>query len=239
MRKIDKYKYKNNVFAACGVCFIFVSTVMTVSPNAAAVDGFEYYDSFSKSLKRKIIEVPSVILNRPVPGPVTEDMGLVFDDSAMKMSVSADNGRELIKLENAEEHEQELKSVLTSVKQQMHRANNPYWYMEEPVVYPGSGHLTRTRGVFKGPSGRETYYNLEMREVVARMRRMGFSEKEYPYWVRSDGVKMLGRYVMVAANLKIRPRGSTLMCSLGEAIVCDTGGFVKHYPKGLDIAVDW
>ena len=71
------------------------------------------------------------------------------------------------------------------------------------------------------------------------MRRLGYSEAEYPYWVRSDGCKMLGPYIMVAANLKIRPRGTILECSLGQAIVCDTGGFVKNFPKGLDIAVDW
>lgn len=100
-------------------------------------------------------------------------------------------------------------------------------------------HLTRTRGVFKGPSGRETYYNLKMNEVVATMRRKGYSKSKYPYWVRDDGVKMLGNYVIVAANLKIRPKGTILESSLGTAIVCDTGGFVKHYPKGLDIAVNW
>ena len=113
-------------------------------------------------------------------------------------------------------------------------------FTEETLVNgPRKKHLTRTGGVFDGPSGRETYYNLPMKLVVKYMRRLGYSEEEYPYWIREDGCKMLGPYIMVAANLKIRPKGTILETSLGTAIVCDTGGFVKKYPKGIDIAVDW
>lgn len=87
-----------------------------------------------------------------------------------------------------------------------------------------------------GPSGKETYYNLDMSGVVRIMRSIGNND---PYWVRSDGVKMLGNYVMVAANFSIRPRGSYIQTSLGMGIVCDTGGFAAHNPTQLDIAVDW
>ena len=59
--------------------------------------------------------------------------------------------------------------------------------------------LSKSKGVVNGPSGRETYYNLNMTSVINSMRRAGYSEAEYPYWVREDGVKMLGNYVMVAA----------------------------------------
>ena len=107
------------------------------------------------------------------------------------------------------------------------------------VKGPSKKHITKRSGVYKGPSGRETYYNLKMDLVVKYMRHLGYKEKDYPYWVRSDGAKMLGNYVMVAANLKIRPKGTILETSLGTAIVCDTGGFVKKYPKGIDIAVNW
>ena len=99
--------------------------------------------------------------------------------------------------------------------------------------------LTRSAGRINGPSGEETYYNLKMDGVVRIMRDMGFSEEEYPYHVREDGVKMLGDYVMVAANLNLRPRGSFVDSSLGKAIVCDTGGFAEANPTQLDIAVDW
>ena len=99
--------------------------------------------------------------------------------------------------------------------------------------------LTKSRGVVQGPSGRETYYNMKMSNVVSLMRSKGYSAKEYPYWVRKDGCKMLGKYIIVAANLKTRPKGTILDTSLGKGIVCDTGGFVRRHPKGLDIATAW
>jgi hypothetical protein len=75
--------------------------------------------------------------------------------------------------------------------------------------------------------------------VIKYMRDLGYSEEEYPYWVREDGCKMLGNYIMVAANFSIRPKGTILETSLGTAIVCDTGSFVSDYPEGIDVAVDW
>ena len=99
--------------------------------------------------------------------------------------------------------------------------------------------LNPSNGSIIGPSGKETYYNLDMSGVVRIMRNMGYSAEEYPYWVRSDGAKMLGSYVMVAANLNLRPRGSIVLCSLGEAIVADTGGFAEGNPTQLDIATAW
>lgn len=104
--------------------------------------------------------------------------------------------------------------------------------------YSGSK-LTRSRGSIQGPSGKETYYNLNMTGVVSIMRRMGFSESEYPYNVRADGVKCLGPYVMVAAHLGKRPRGSKVQTSLGTGIVCDTGGFAASNPTQIDVATVW
>ena len=96
--------------------------------------------------------------------------------------------------------------------------------------------LSKGRGVNYGPSGKETYYNLNMSTVVSIMRSMGYTGE---YWVREDGCKMLGEYIMVAANLNLRPRGSIVETSLGDAIVCDTGGFAKRNPTQIDIAVTW
>lgn len=101
------------------------------------------------------------------------------------------------------------------------------------------GKLSRSRGSIQGPSGKETYYNLNMSGVVAIMRRMGFSEAEYPYNVRADGVKCLGPYVMVAAHLGKRPRGSKVQTSLGTGLVCDTGGFASSNPTQIDVATAW
>ena len=101
------------------------------------------------------------------------------------------------------------------------------------------GKLSKSRGTIQGPSGKETYYNLNMSGVVSIMRRQGFSEAEYPYSIRSDGVKCLGPYVMVAAHLGKRPRGSKVQTSLGTGLVCDTGGFAANNPTQIDIATAW
>lgn len=93
--------------------------------------------------------------------------------------------------------------------------------------------LTRAGGVNQGPTGKETYYNLNMSGVVSIMRNMGNTDE---YWVRDDGVKMLGDYVMVAADLEEHPRGSVVESSLGQAIVVDTGCLEKDQ---LDVAVAW
>lgn len=96
--------------------------------------------------------------------------------------------------------------------------------------------LTPSAGINYGPSGKETYYNLDMSGVVSIMRGMGNNDN---YWVRGDGAKMLGDYVMVAANLNVHPRGSLVETSLGTGIVCDTGSFAYGNATQLDIATSW
>lgn len=109
---------------------------------------------------------------------------------------------------------------------------------EEPFYWDGEV-LNAFNGVANGPSGLETYYNLPMGGVIEIMRGLGYDEASYPYWVRDDGVKMLGDYVMCAASLDIRPYGTVLPSSLGMAIVCDTGAFAQSNQYQLDIAVSW
>lgn len=96
--------------------------------------------------------------------------------------------------------------------------------------------LNRSNGIVVGPIGKESYYNLRMNRVVQIMKDKGY---DYEYWIRSDGVKMFGPYVMVAADLSIYPKGSLVECSLGTGIVCDTGDFVYSTDRALDIAVSW
>lgn len=100
-------------------------------------------------------------------------------------------------------------------------------------------HLTKSGGVFYGPSGKEKYYNLSMSGVVKIMRDLGYSEADYPFWVRSDGAKMLGNYVMVAANLSEHPRGSIVKTSLGMGLVCDKCEGAYYGDTNLDLAVNW
>ena len=112
--------------------------------------------------------------------------------------------------------------------------------------------LTASKGVNQGPSGKETYYNLDMSGIVRGLQRGGWIYQQCVdtdlidsildsdgYWVRDDGCKMFGDYIMVAANLSVHPRGSLVPTSLGTGIVVDTGGFAKSNPNQLDIATNW
>jgi hypothetical protein len=113
----------------------------------------------------------------------------------------------------------------------------PEWRPDAPV--PERPHLTKSGGVFQGPSGKETYYNLPMGRCIEIMRDMDYSVEDYPFWIREDGAKMLGEYVMCAANLNLRPKGTIIETSLGMAIVVDTGSFATSNETQLDMAVNW
>lgn len=103
-------------------------------------------------------------------------------------------------------------------------------FIEEPI-------LTKELGLIEGPSGNETWYNLNMDGVLQIMYEGGYTE--YEYWIREDGVKMFGQYIMCAADLELHPRGTIVETSLGMAMVCDTGTFVSEDPYRIDIAVTW
>lgn len=79
----------------------------------------------------------------------------------------------------------------------------------------------------------ETYYNLDMSGVVDWMHDLGY---QGDYWVRDDGVKMFGDYVMVAAEYDQYPKGSVVETSLGTGLVCDTGEGGYDW---FDIATAW
>lgn len=99
--------------------------------------------------------------------------------------------------------------------------------------------LSPSMGSQEGPSGKETYYNLNMTGVINVMRSLGFDEANYPYYIRNDGAKMLGPHIMVAANLNIRPKGTLVTTSMGIGIVADTGSFAAWNPNQIDIATNW
>ena len=127
----------------------------------------------------------------------------------------------------------EAESKQVSLQTELDNLNNTYNL--PPVTWTGSK-LTKSKGVNYGPIGKETYYNLNMSGVVRVMRNMGFDEVNYPYWIREDGCKMLGPYIMVAANFSHFPRGSVVECSRGIALVCDTGHLGWNH---LDLATNW
>lgn len=101
---------------------------------------------------------------------------------------------------------------------------------------PTGGCLTPSGGVHNGPSGLETYYNLPMDGVIQQARNFGI---EGEYWVRDDGVKMYGDYVILACNRDVHPMGTLVETSLGTGISLDTGGFAEGNPTQCDVAVSW
>lgn len=111
-------------------------------------------------------------------------------------------------------------------------------YEQPAVVYSSANTdgLTQSAGVNYYGDQKETYYNLNMSRVVSRAQDSGI---QGDYWVRDDGVKMYGDYVIIAANQDVHPYGSTVDTSLGEGIVLDTGGFAAGNPTQVDIATDW
>ena len=138
------------------------------------------------------------------------------------------------KLDNGLNEDGSYRFVHCTVEEDIENSEE-YKAVQGAFAYDGPV-LSRSRGAISGPSGKETYYNLNMSGCINIMSRRGFNE---PYWVRSDGVKMYGYYVMCAAGLSIRPKGSIVESSNGLAIVVDTGGFASRNPSQLDIAVTW
>ena len=97
-----------------------------------------------------------------------------------------------------------------------------------------------------GPSGAyETYYDADvinpvgMDICVEYMRSIGYDEEIYPYYIREDGVRMFGDYVMVAANTNILPKGTIIETSLGTAMVVDHCENADINTRQIDIAVNW
>ena len=106
----------------------------------------------------------------------------------------------------------------------------------EPV-YTGA-RLNKRDGVCYFDGHKETYYNLPMGGVIRLLNDSGISHGEY--WVRDDGCKMLGDYIIVAADTRRIPKGTIIETSLGMAMVCDHCGSSESYDGvWVDIAVNW
>ena len=107
--------------------------------------------------------------------------------------------------------------------------------------------LTSTMGILtNGPAGEfESFYdadcicNVGMDNCVKYMRDLGYDEETYPYYIRDDGVRMFGDYVMVASNNKVLPKGTIIETSLGTAMVVDACGSAEKITNQVDIATNW
>lgn len=96
--------------------------------------------------------------------------------------------------------------------------------------------LTASMGVCYGPSGKESWYNFDMTPVISRLQKNGFF---FEYWIRGDGVKMYGPFVLCAVNFELHPLGTLVETSVGIGIAADTGGFAVNDPTMVDIATAW
>ena len=99
--------------------------------------------------------------------------------------------------------------------------------------------LTPAMGVNWYGQQKETYYNLPMDVCIAVARERIDGMENAEAWIREDGAKMLGQYIMCAACYEVHPYGSTLQSSMGECLVVDTGAFAAYSPYQIDIAVNW
>lgn len=114
--------------------------------------------------------------------------------------------------------------------------NEEVKHIDDPNPVPTGQHLTPASGVFEFEGHTETYYNLPMDVVVSVAQSRGIAGE---YHVRSDGAKMIGDYIMVAACYDVHPYGSLVNTSLGMGIVVDTGAFTAWNAGNIDIAVSW
>ena len=117
-------------------------------------------------------------------------------------------------------------------------------HMDEWIA-AGKPVLNRTNGTVQGPSGKETYYNMatipQMIEWTAPMCGPKYGLSASDAHIRSDGVWMLGDYVICALPLSgdysvYEHRCELFETSLGTCIALDSGGMTGHW---LDIAVNW
>ncbi len=247
-----KQKYS---FVVSFVCIILMAIMVLFVSIRANADTNTYPQEKAEKQEAKI-SVEEVLVGIPektIPTPTTkaEEKAQKEESRGSKATVDAvieqieeaqeKTVTEIALAEEAEEAEVDDSYVTPLTPEAEHsdadakeEANDELeeFYWDGPV-------LNSYVGVVEGPSGKETYYNLPMDWVVSYMRQIGFDEENYPYYVREDGCKMLGDYIMVAANLDLRPRGTIVKTSLGWGIVADTGGFAANNRTQLDIAVDW
>lgn len=100
-----------------------------------------------------------------------------------------------------------------------------------------AGTLTKKGGINTFNGHQETWYNLDMTNVVKRTdQAFGMTNL---YWVRDDGCKMYGPWIICAADWNIYTHYSLVETSRGIGIVLDTGEFIKKDPTMIDLAVAW
>ena len=93
--------------------------------------------------------------------------------------------------------------------------------------------LTASLGRIQFQNHVETWYNLPMQNVVEAAQKRGINAD---YWVREDGCKMFGPWVIVASDPSVT-RFTFVETSRGTGIVLDR--HTAGDPNLYDLAVDW
>lgn len=152
-------------------------------------------------------------------------------DEVVKEEIEEVIEEEAVIEETIEQTEAEVEEIKEEVKE----------VTANPTPVPAEGVLTKSKGTVQFDGHKETYYNLNMSKVVSNAKKkiQAAQDENWEYWEREDGAKMLGDYIMVAADQKIHPYGSLVNTSLGMGIVVDTGTFIMTNPQQIDIAVNW
>ena len=170
------------------------------------------------------IGVSASFVNAPQDVVEPEDVGIVIENSE---PIIAEDENETF----APEEPVVEKSVPVTYEQPTSTYTQTYSTPTQNYNYNtnySSGVLTPSGGVNSFNGNTETYYNLDMSGVIANAQNMGIQGE---YWVRDDGVKMYGDYVIVASQ---HDKGSIIETSLGTGIVLD------YCPAGtVDVATAW
>lgn len=204
-----------------------------------------------KEKEPKEVQTAQEIFNNK-PTPNTEEEIIEEEEPQEAVNQNSENDKVEEENEQIEEVvEEEPEEVVEEYVEPQETYVEPTYqeptYVEPQVSYGSC--LTRSGGVYWFGDQKETWYNLDMSNIVNSIQNHGWvwndiayeykQNVEGEYWIREDGCKMLGDYIMVASNLNVHPRGSLVMTSLGMGVVVDTGGFAVNNPLQIDIATNW
>lgn len=130
--------------------------------------------------------------------------------------------------------------IQAMVNELMPKESNAMQYVQRVesgwVPDPDGSVLTARGGINYYFDQKESWYDLPMDGVIAIARAHGIGGE---YWVRDDGAKMLGNYIMLATDNSVYPIGTLVPTSLGMGISLDTGTFALTNHYQVDIACQW
>lgn len=238
----------SSIVGAVGIITIIILLV-AIKTDRKSEQEIKEIDTFIESIEEETYErtgvstdMPAVADNRNIRDIRNSDDNSNISESASESEEVTLSAEELAQMVidngiNGDARKAELGDRYEEVQKWIDANYEPptveYYEPEVDYYYPSGDVLTPDAGINYYNGVLETYYNMDMSGVVDWMHQLGY---EGDYWVRSDGVKMFGNYVMVAADYDYEPKGTITETSLGLGIVCDTGlgGWAWH-----DIATTW